>query len=141
MSARRPRKKASGGARLLAEAEAARAFAYAPYSGFGVGAALLTAGGRVITACNVENASLGLSMCAERTAVFRAVAEGERRFRAIAISAGPGETAPPCGACRQVLSQFAPDLVVYWKDRRGRVVERRLSQLLPEGFELEARRP
>ncbi len=136
MSVRRPRAETIDVKRLMREAEAARPRAHAPYSRFRVGAALLTRGGRIITACNVENASLGLSMCAERAAVFRAIAEGERDFRAIAVTAGRGQTAPPCGACRQVLAEFAPALVVYWSDRGGRTVRRRLAQLLPDGFTL-----
>jgi cytidine deaminase len=117
------------------EAERARTSAHAPYSRFAVGAALLTRGGRVVLGCNVENASFGLSMCAERTAVFKAVSEGEREFVAIAVSAGRGRAASPCGACRQVLLEFAPGLRVYWRDRRGRVVRQPLARLLPLPFE------
>ena len=82
--------------------------AYAPYSKFKVGAALLAEDGRVFTGCNVENASYGLTNCAERTAVFKAVSEGATRFKAIAIAGGVGDVAMPCGACRQVLAEFCP---------------------------------
>lgn len=122
--------------RLMAEAQRARHKAYAPYSRFAVGAALLTAGGRVFHGCNVENASFGLTTCAERTAVFNAVSEGEREFIAIAVTAREGYGAPPCGSCRQVLHEFAPSMWVYWRDGRGRVLKRRLKALLPSAFVL-----
>ena len=121
-------------ARLIAEAEQARAHAHAPYSRFSVGAALLTRDGRVIRGCNVENASFGLSICAERNAVWKAVSQGDRDFVAVAVTAGPDGGASPCGACRQVLQEFAPDLVVYWKDGRGRVLREKLSRLLYRPF-------
>ena len=124
-----------GAARLMAEADQALARAHAPYSDFPVGAALLTVSGRIIHGCNVENASFGLSMCAERNAVFKAVSEGETDFVAVAVTAKRGKPASPCGACRQVLHEFAPDLLVYWRDARGRIVKRRLSQMLPYAFD------
>lgn len=117
---------------LLALARAAREHSYSPYSGFAVGAALLCADGRVYQGCNIENASFGLTNCAERTAVFKAVSEGATEFTAIAIAAE--KTAPwPCGACRQVLNEFAPDIrvLVTWD---GKVDEAPLSKLLPYGF-------
>jgi cytidine deaminase len=124
-------------AALLDAARAARAGAYAPYSGFAVGAALLAEDGTVVTGANVENASYGLSMCAERVAVFAAVAAGHRRFRAIAV-AGPG-AAPvtPCGACRQVLREFPPGTgltVLAAGEAGGDVLELSLGELLPHGF-------
>jgi cytidine deaminase len=125
---------------LMLEAEKARARAYAPYSEFPVGAALLTAGGRVIHGCNVENASFGLSICAERNAVWKALSEGEHEFVAVAVTARPGHGASPCGACRQVLHEFAPHLWVYWRDGRGRIVRRRLDALLAAPFDLRTRR-
>ena len=121
-------------ARLMAEAARARRNAYAPYSRFAVGAALLTAGGRVFHGCNVENASYGLTTCAERSAIFTAICEGERDFVAIAVTAREGRGAPPCGSCRQVLQEFGPDMLVYWRDAGGRIRSQRLKQLLPHAF-------
>ena len=114
----------------MAEAERARARAYAPYSKFAVGAALLTRDGRVVHGCNIENASFGLSICAERNAVWKALSEGESDFVAVAVTAGREGGASPCGACRQVMHEFAPDLVVYWRDSRGRIVSEKLKRLL-----------
>ncbi len=122
-------------AALLGEAELAREMAYAPYSGFAVGAALLAADGRVIHGCNVENASFGLSICAERNALWKAVSEGVREFVAVAVTAGPRHGASPCGACRQVLHEFAPRLWVVWRAGRGRIVKKRLSRLLDSAFD------
>lgn len=124
---------------LMAEAEKARRTSYSPYSRFAVGAALLTKSGRVVLGCNVENSSFGLSCCAERTAVFKAVSEGELEFVAIAVTAGSGHGAAPCGACRQVLHEFAPDLQVYFLDGRGRIARRRLSTLLADAFRLRGK--
>lgn len=119
---------------LIDKAVEAKGKAYAPYSGFKVGAALLSRDGRVFTGCNVENASYGLTVCAERVALFKAVSEGAREFEAIAIACGKGPCAP-CGACRQVLFEFAPDLTVIMTDAEGKEVRvTRLSELLPEGF-------
>lgn len=117
---------------LLALAVSARERSYSPYSGYAVGAALLSADGRVFQGCNIENASFGLTNCAERTAMFKAISEGATEFTAIAISAET--SAPwPCGACRQVLNEFAPDIrvLVTWGDH---VEEAPLSALLPHGF-------
>ena len=122
-------------ARLIAEAERARRASYSPYSRFAVGAALLARDGTVTHGCNVENASFGLSICAERNAVWKAVSEGRRDFEAIAVSAGPRQDAAPCGACRQVLHEFAPDLWVIWRGPGGRIHEKRLRDLLPLAFD------
>jgi cytidine deaminase len=119
---------------LVAAADEARDRAYAPYSGFQVGAALLTDDGSRFTGANVENASYGLSMCAERTAVFHAVAQGVRRLQAVAVVASNDEPTWPCGACRQVLYEFGPDLTVISEGKGGRREERRLGELLPEAF-------
>ena len=119
-------------ASLLALAVSARERSYSPYSGYAVGAALLAADGRVFQGCNIENASFGLTNCAERTAMFKAISEGACEFTAIAIAAE--KSAPwPCGACRQVLNEFAPGIrvLVTWD---GHVEEAPLSQLLPHGF-------
>jgi cytidine deaminase len=122
---------------LVAAARAARGLAYAPYSNFQVGAALLTQDGEVVTAANVENASYGLSMCAERVAVFAAVAAGHRHFAAVAVVVGGSEPASPCGACRQVLYEFpaGPDLQVICAGEEGdRVETTTLGALLPGAF-------
>jgi len=120
---------------LVAAAWAARAHAWCPYSKFAVGAALEAEDGRVFTGCNVENASLGLTLCAERNAVAAAVAAGVRRFRRLVVVAECDPPVVPCGACRQVLLEFGPDLVVEGLGPGG---TRRwtLAQLLPEGFHL-----
>jgi cytidine deaminase len=120
---------------LMREAEKARRHAYAPYSNFPVGAALLTKDGTVVHGCNVENASYGLSVCAERNAIWNAVSTGRREFTAIAITAREGHGAPPCGSCRQVLHEFAPNAWVYWRDGKGRILRRRLKALLPLAFQ------
>ena len=118
---------------LLKLAAEARENAYAPYSGFQVGAALLASNGKVFTGCNVENASYGLSNCAERTAVFKSVSEGIREFTAIAISVPGGGS--PCGACRQVLNEFSPNITIYFCDENGHLVrETNLQALLPDAF-------
>ena len=119
---------------LMREAERARRRSYSPYSRFSVGAALLLGDGKVVHGTNIENASYGLSVCAERNAVWRAVGEGRRDFVAIAVTAREGHGAPPCGSCRQVLHEFAPNAWVYWRDARGRIIRRRLSALLPKAF-------
>jgi cytidine deaminase len=117
---------------LIAEAMEARKKAHAPYSRFAVGAALLAKSGRVYTGCNVENASYGLSICAERTAVFKAISEGERDFEAIAVVTDRGVT--PCGACRQVLMEFGEDIQVIVADGAGGYRVFGLQELLPEAF-------
>ncbi len=119
--------------RLIDAACDARQRAYIPYSGFAVGAALLTASGMVYAGCNIEIASFGATVCGERTAVFKAVSEGERDFRAIAVVTSNG--AAPCGICRQVLYEFAPALTVILADVQGDLVwEGPLGDLLPLGF-------
>lgn len=117
---------------LLRKAREAQEEAYAPYSGYPVGAALLTRSGRLYTGANVENASYGLSICAERVAAFKAVADGEREFEAVAVVTENGVT--PCGACRQVLSEFGPDMRVLVADAWGRRRDYILSDLIPDAF-------
>jgi cytidine deaminase len=120
---------------LLDAARAALKHAYAPYSGFHVGAALLTEAGATFTGCNVENSSYGLTNCGERTAVFAAVAaEGAAmRIRAIAVWSDPERPCSPCGACRQVIAEFGPDAIVLFQGKDG-VQELRACELLPSGF-------
>lgn len=124
---------APGDETLLALAREAMQRSYSPYSRFRVGACLLCDDGRLYTGCNVENASFGLTNCAERTAIFKAVSDGAKTFTAIAIAA---ENAPPwpCGACRQVLNEFAPGLRVLVTWGAGNVEQATLTQLLPHGF-------
>jgi len=121
---------------LVAAATAARERAYVPYSGFAVGAALLGESGRVYRGCNVENVSYGLSSCAERNAIFAAVGDGERRVTAVAVVTDAPTPTPPCGACRQVLLEFAPDgnMDVVLATTAGARRVTRLSTLLPESF-------
>lgn len=117
---------------LIAAACQAREQAYAPYSRYRVGAAILLADGRIVTGCNVENAAYGSSMCAERTAVFKAVSEGTRDFAAVAVCTANGGS--PCGPCRQVLVEFAGDIPVYLSDTAGNMRETTLYALLPHHF-------
>jgi len=123
----------------MAEAERARGRSYSPYSKFAVGAALLTRDGSVIHGCNVENASFGLSICAERNAVFKAVSQGDRDFVACAVTAGASGGASPCGGCRQVMHEFSPRMMIYWRDGSGRIARGRLDQLLAQAFDLVRR--
>lgn len=119
--------------KVIAAAIEARKWAYAPYSNYAVGAALLTASGRIYDGVNVENAAYPNSICAERVAVFKAVSEGEREFAAIAVVSSNGGT--PCGACRQVLSEFGLDIFVWVVDEEGRLLmETSLEGLLPGAF-------
>lgn len=118
--------------KLIEAACAIRAFAYAPYSNYRVGAAILLPGGRIISGVNVENASYGLSNCAERTAVFQAVTEGEQEVLAVAVCTENGGS--PCGACRQVLVEFAGDIPILLSDAAGEVRETTLYALLPDHF-------
>ena len=120
-------------ARLLRDAHAAAARAYVPYSRFPVGAALLTTDGTTSTGCNIENASYGLTVCAERVAVFNAVANGARAVVAIAVVAADIDGVTPCGACRQVLSEFAPGLRIDGVGPRSSV-SWTISELLPAAF-------
>jgi cytidine deaminase len=118
---------------LIQAATRARLNAYVPYSNYPVGAALLTSSGQIITGCNVENAAYGPTMCAERTAVFKAVSEGQRAFEAVAVVTE--NAGSPCGTCRQVMFEFAPDMLVIIADTDGTIhQEMILSELLPRGF-------
>ena len=125
---------------LEARASDAAERAYAPYSGYRVGAALEAEDGRVFVGCNVENASYSVTCCAERTALFTAVAAGARKFRRLAIAAG-GRTPYPCGPCRQALAEFAPELPITILGEGDERFEFTLDALLPRPFSLEEGRP
>ena len=119
---------------LIKEAIAARERAYAPYSRFAVGAAVRGASGRIYSGSNVENASYGLTMCAERTAVFKAVSEGERKIAALAVAADTPQPASPCGACRQVMAEFGINTVIMCNTKGDRLTVT-LAELLPYAFD------
>ena len=120
---------------LIEAALAARENAHAPYSHFRVGAALEDSSGRVHTGCNVENATYGLTICAERVAVFKAMSEGARAFRRIAVAADTDTLAPPCGACRQILWEFCGDIEILLVNPRGKSETIQLKELLPRAFD------
>jgi len=120
---------------LEAAALAVRANAFAPVSHFQVGAALEDADGRIHTGCNVENATYGLTVCAERVAVFKAISEGVRRFRRIAIAADTDDLTPPCGACRQILWEFCGDIEITLVNPRGKAEKVQLKELFPRAFD------
>ena len=125
---------------LMREASSAREKSYCPYSHYAVGAALLTRGGRIYRGCNIENAAYTPSVCAERTAFFRAVSEGERSFAALAVSGGPEGEPPaactPCGVCRQVMAEICDpeSFEIYVLDKDRMMQKYLLKELLPAGF-------
>ena len=121
---------------LIKAAEKAMENSYSPYSNFKVGAAVLTGKGGIYTGCNIENASYGATNCAERTAVFKAVSEGEREFLKIAVVSSAGDLTFPCGICRQVLVEFMPEGRIILKDKNGAVKEYTVKSLLPNSFAL-----
>ena len=120
---------------LVRYAKQARRRAVAPFSRFRVGAALRTTRGEIVTGCNIENASYALTICAERTAVFKAVSEGLRRFDAVAVVADSRGLAAPCGPCRQILWEFCGDIWVHMENLRGARKTVRMSELLPQPFD------
>jgi cytidine deaminase len=120
---------------LAAAALAARENAHAPYSHFRVGAALEDSSGRVLTGCNIENATYSLTLCAERVAVFKALSEGARSFRRLAIAADTDTLTPPCGACRQILWEFCGDIEILLVNPRGKTETWQLKDLLPRAFD------
>ena len=113
----------------------ARENAHAPFSKFKVGAALEDKSGRIFTGCNIENATYGLTICAERVAVFKAISEGARKFRRIAVAADTDELTPPCGACRQILWEFCGDAELTMANLHGKTETFRLKDLLPRPFD------
>jgi cytidine deaminase len=125
---------------LLQAAQQAAEQAYAPFSGFHVGAAILTQGGEIFMGCNVENSSYGLTNCAERTAIFTAVAAGAlsagRDLLAVAVVNRDGAICSPCGACRQVIFEFGPEAIVIYRAQSGEIAQTKAKDLLPEGFRL-----
>jgi len=121
--------------RLVAEARAARDRAIAPYSHFKVGAALRLKDGRIVTGCNVENASYGLTVCAERVALLKALSDGFREFTMIAVVADTDNPTPPCGPCRQLLWEYCGDIPVVLANLQGIVAQHQLSALLPFPFD------
>ena len=119
---------------LLKEAEEACQNSYSPYSHFRVGAAILTKTGKIYRGCNIENSSYGATVCAERTALFNAVSNGEKEIEKIAIFSPDSDNCPPCGICRQVLLEFAPDIKVIYRSKGKGMTSKTLSELLPEAF-------
>lgn len=118
---------------LVRIASQVRKWAYTPYSNYQVGAAVLTDSGRIYDGVNIENAAFPVTVCAERTAIFKAVSNGERKFQAIAVVTKDGGT--PCGSCRQVMAEFSPEMLVIMADENGKITaEKKLSDLLPGAF-------
>lgn len=120
---------------LIEAARQAREKAYAPYSRFKVGAAVLTQSGRIITGCNVESASYGLTLCAERVAIFKAISEGELSFKKIAVVTDTDELTPPCGACRQIIWEFCGDVPVVMSNLKRRTEREQMRTILPRAFD------
>lgn len=119
---------------LINAAKQASKFAYAPYSKFKVGSAILTKANKIYTGANIENASYGLTICAERVALFKAISEGEKKFKAIAIYTNTKRFTMPCGACRQVLSEFSPKIELILINGAGKIKKTNLAKLLPYPF-------
>jgi len=123
---------------LIKEAAKARDMAYVPYSKFKVGAALLTIDNKLYHGCNIENAAYSMTNCAERTALFKAISEGDKQFKALAVVADTDRPVPPCGACRQVIAELCPqDMKVYLTNLKGDIKEITVQDLLPGAFSAE----
>lgn len=120
---------------ILAVAKAARENAHAKFSNFKVGAGLRAASGKIYGGCNVENATYGLTVCAERVAIFKAISEGERKFDAIAVVTDTDTLTPPCGACRQIIWEFCGDVPVVMSNLQGKTEVLRMSELFPKPFD------
>jgi len=125
---------------LLREAQSVSERAYAPFSKFFVGAAIVTSEGKVYVGCNVENSSFGMTNCAERTAIFTAIADRERSgkldIKAVAVVNRDGVPCAPCGACRQVIYEFGPNAIIIYRDKQDKIAQTPITELLPEGFRL-----
>jgi len=121
---------------LLTVALTAREHAFAPFSKFKVGAALESQAGQIFTGCNIENATYGLTLCAERVAMFKAISEGARQFRRVAVAADTDALTPPCGACRQILWEFCGDIEIVLINPRGKIETHRLKDLFPKPFDV-----
>jgi cytidine deaminase len=126
---------------LLHEAQSVSERAYAPFSKFFVGAAIVTSDGKKYVGCNVENSSFGMTNCAERTAIFTAIADRERTrkldIKVVAVVNRDGVPCAPCGACRQVIFEFGPNAIIIYRDKQGKIAQTPITDLLPEGFRLE----
>src|ERR1700739_357026 len=120
---------------LIAAARSAREHAHAPYSNFRVGAALRANSGRIFAGCKVENSTYGLTLCAERVAIFKAISEGERGFNSIAVVTDTDSLTPPCGACRQIIWEFCGDAEVVLANLNGKTEKYRMSTLFPKPFD------
>jgi cytidine deaminase len=125
---------------MLREAQSVSERAYAPFSKFFVGAAIVTSDGKVYVGCNVENSSFGMTNCAERTAIFTAIADRERAgkldIKAVAVVNRDGVPCAPCGACRQVIYEFGPNAIIIYRNKDGQIAQTSITDLLPEGFRL-----
>lgn len=126
--------------KLIDKAKEARKNAYAPYSGFKVGSAVLTSDGKIFNGCNIENASFGLSICAERVALFKAISKGYRSFKAMAIICNTEKPCTPCGACRQVMIEFSPEMDVIMCNFHDEIITKKAKLLIPDAFENKDRK-
>lgn len=120
---------------LIASAKTAYEIAYCPYSKFCVGAAVRTKNGKIYTGCNIESASYGLTVCAERVAIWKAVSEGEREFVRVSVVADTEELTPPCGVCRQIIWEFCGDIPITFSNLKGKTETVQMSELLPRAFD------
>jgi len=127
----------NGSLKLVESARKVRERAYAPFSNFKVGAAVETADGEIFNGCNVESASYGLTVCAERVAIWKAVSEGKKKFKHIAVVADTEELTPPCGVCRQIIWEFCGDVPVTFANLKGKVETVQMKELLPRAFDMK----
>lgn len=125
---------------LIKRSIEAQKYSFSPYSHVCVGAAILTKENKIFTGCNIENASFGATICAERNAIFKAISEGEKEFKAIAITSNLDDFIYPCGICRQVLSEFSPDITIILKSKNNEIKVKTIKELLPNSFTLNEQR-